>query len=176
MITLTHKRDQSGTVGLELARIGSQLFVYDSATCDQTATPPLFDTFATRLSVQPLIHPNVEKRRSPKSRYEVFYSASLLDRGSDSSFVPILLVVGTSGSPLRDGRSQGWKMVEDGARDSPVRVLEYRSTRRGSGGPQKPFSWLSEGVRGVFTINTEAGEKACVPHLLILGAPSCPRG
>jgi hypothetical protein len=39
---------------LELARIGSQLFVYDSATRDQTAAPPLFDTFATRLSAQPL--------------------------------------------------------------------------------------------------------------------------
>jgi hypothetical protein len=39
---------------LELARIGSQLFVFDSATCDQTAAPPLFDTFATRLSAQPL--------------------------------------------------------------------------------------------------------------------------
>jgi hypothetical protein len=41
-------------VNLELARIGSQLFVYDSATRDQTATPPLLDTFATRLSAQPL--------------------------------------------------------------------------------------------------------------------------
>jgi hypothetical protein len=42
----------------------------------------------------------------------------------------------------------------------------------GSGGPQKPFSWLSEGIRGVFTIITEAGEKPCIPHLHILGAPS----
>ena len=33
----------------------------------------------------------------------------------------------------------------------------------GSGGPQKPFSWLSEGIRRVFTISTEAGEKTCVP-------------
>jgi hypothetical protein len=31
--------------------------------------------------------------------------------------------------------------------------------RRGSEGPQKPSSWLSEGVRGVFTIYTETGEK-----------------
>ena len=46
---------------LELARIGSQLFVYDSATRDQTATSPLFDTFATRLSAQPL---NLEDRRT----------------------------------------------------------------------------------------------------------------
>ena len=37
------------------------------------------------------------------------------------------------------------------------------------GGPQKPSSWLSEGVRGIFTINTEVGEKSCVPHLHILG-------
>ena len=37
--------------------------------------------------------------------------------------------------------------------------------RRGSGGPQKPFSWLSEGARGVFTINTEAGEQTLFPHL-----------
>jgi hypothetical protein len=41
---------------LELARIGSQLFVFDSATCDLTAAPDLFETFATRLSAQPLIH------------------------------------------------------------------------------------------------------------------------
>jgi integrase len=39
--------------------------------------------------------------------------------------------------------------------------------QKGSGGPQKPFSRLSEGVRGVFTINTEAGEIACVLHLKI---------
>jgi hypothetical protein len=47
-----------------------------------------------------------------------------------------------------------------------VRVLEYlRSIRRGSGGPQKPFSSLSEGLRGMFTIDTEDGEIACVLHL-----------
>src|SRR5215210_7994268 len=39
---------------LELARIGSQLFVFGSSTCDQTAASPLFETFATRLSAQPL--------------------------------------------------------------------------------------------------------------------------
>jgi hypothetical protein len=37
----------------ELARIGSQLFVFGSSTCDQTAASPLFETFATRLSTQP---------------------------------------------------------------------------------------------------------------------------
>ena len=42
---------------LELARIGSQLFVYDSATRGQTAIPPLFDTFATSLSAQALNSP-----------------------------------------------------------------------------------------------------------------------
>src|SRR5215217_3506072 len=40
---------------LEAARIGSQLFAFDSATSDQMATPRLFDTFATRLSAQALI-------------------------------------------------------------------------------------------------------------------------
>src|SRR5829696_3140465 len=40
---------------LELARIGSQLFIFGSATCDQIASSPLFDTFTTRLSAQPLI-------------------------------------------------------------------------------------------------------------------------
>src|SRR5215208_2567332 len=39
---------------LELARIGSQLLVFDSATCDQTAAPPLFHTFTSCLSAQPL--------------------------------------------------------------------------------------------------------------------------
>jgi hypothetical protein len=51
-----------------------------------------------------------------------------------------------------------------------VTLLEYLPIRRGSGGPQKPFSWLSEGVRAVFTINTEAGEMTCVP-LHIPGTP-----
>jgi hypothetical protein len=63
-----------------------------------------------------------------------------------------------------------WKQVKDEARESPVTLLEHLPIRRGSGGSQKPFSWLSESVRCVFTINTEAGEIACVPHLHILGA------
>jgi hypothetical protein len=46
-----------------------------------------------------------------------------------------------------------------------VRFLEYHFYQKGSGGRQKPFSWLSEGVGGAFTINTEAGEKPCIPHL-----------
>ena len=48
-----------------------------------------------------------------------------------------------------------------------MRVLEYLYTmRRGGGGPQKLFSWLSEGLREKFTIITEAGETTCVPlHL-----------
>jgi hypothetical protein len=48
-------------------------------------------------------------------------------------------------------------------------------TRRGSGGPQKPFSWLSEGDRRLFTINTETGETACVLHLMITNVPTCGR-
>jgi hypothetical protein len=63
-----------------------------------------------------------------------------------------------------------WKQVEDEARQSLVRVLEYLLIRGGSGGPQKPFSWLSEGARDAFTINTEAGEGTCVLHLHILRA------
>jgi hypothetical protein len=51
-----------------------------------------------------------------------------------------------------------------------VTLLEYLPIRRGSGGPQKAFSSLSEGVRGVFTINTEAGEMTCIPRLPILRA------
>jgi hypothetical protein len=51
-----------------------------------------------------------------------------------------------------------------------VTFLEYPIYQKGSGGPQKPFSWLSEGVRGVFTINTEVGEETCVPYLHIFGA------
>jgi hypothetical protein len=42
-------------------------------------------------------------------------------------------------------------------------------TKKGSGGPQKPFSCLSEGVGAVFTVSTESSEIACVPHLHILG-------
>jgi hypothetical protein len=109
------------------------------------------------------------------SRYEVLHSASLLDRGSDPSSSPTLLVVGTSGSLLREGRSHGWKMVKYEGQQSPVRFLEHLPIRRGSGGPQKLTSWLSEGVRGVFTINTEVGEMTRVLHLHIL-VPPCARG
>jgi hypothetical protein len=41
--------------------------------------------------------------------------------------------------------------------------------RRASGGPQKPFSSLSEGIKTMFTINTEVGEKTFIPHLHIPG-------
>ncbi len=52
---------RSGRLGeihsLELARIGSQRFAFNSATCDQIVAPPLFVTFTTRLSAQPLRRP-----------------------------------------------------------------------------------------------------------------------
>jgi hypothetical protein len=51
-----------------------------------------------------------------------------------------------------------WKQVKDEGRQSPVRFLEYLPIRSGSEGSQKPFSPLSEGVRGVFTISTESSE------------------
>jgi hypothetical protein len=57
-----------------------------------------------------------------------------------------------------------------------VTLLEYRPLLLGGGGPHKPFSWLSEGVSGMFTMNTETGETVCVPHLHIRGTPSGPRG
>jgi hypothetical protein len=54
-----------------------------------------------------------------------------------------------------------------------VTLLEYPHTpSKGGGGPQKPFSWLSEGVGAVFTTNTEAGEIACVLHLKIPNVPT----
>jgi hypothetical protein len=67
---------------------------------------------------------------SPRFISTILYSAGLWDRGSDSSCGPTLLVVGTSGSPVRDGRCHGWKQVEDEERESPVKFLEYQSTRR----------------------------------------------
>jgi hypothetical protein len=51
-----------------------------------------------------------------------------------------------------------WRMVKDEARESPVRFLEPLPISRGSEGSQKPFSSLSEGLGGIFTIITEAGE------------------
>jgi hypothetical protein len=48
----------------------------------------------------------------------------------------------------------------------PCEALGALPIRRGSGGPQKPFSSLSEGVRGEFTIYTEAGERTYVPAFL----------
>jgi hypothetical protein len=57
-----------------------------------------------------------------------------------------------------------WRQVKDEARESPVRFLKHPLYQKGSGGPQKPFSWLSEGVKEAFTINTEAGEQTLIPH------------
>jgi hypothetical protein len=56
-----------------------------------------------------------------------------------------------------------WRMVEDEPREPPVTLLKYPPLLMGSGGSQKPFSSLSEGLRGIFTIITEAGEMTCVP-------------
>ena len=42
--------------------------------------------------------------------------------------------------------------------------------------PSEGIRFLLEGVGGVFTINTEAGELICIPHLPILWRTSCPRG
>jgi hypothetical protein len=66
-------------------------------------------------------------------------------------------------------------MVKDEAGESPVTLLEYFPIRRGSGGPQKPFSSLSEGVRDVFTVSTESSEMACVLHLKIPNVSTCGR-
>jgi hypothetical protein len=57
-----------------------------------------------------------------------------------------------------------------------VTLLEYLSIRRGSGGPQRPSSWLSERIRGVLTIITEAGEMTCVPTFSSSVPPPCPSG
>ena len=50
-----------------------------------------------------------------------------------------------------------WRQVRDEERESPVRFLET-PTKKGSEGPQKAFSWLSEGVGGMFTVSTESSE------------------
>ena len=51
-------------------------------------------------------------------------------------------------------------------------LLEYTPLLLGSEGPQKPFSWLSQGIRAVLTINTELGEMTCFP-LHIPGTTMC---
>src|SRR5215211_6137156 len=60
------------------------------------------------------------------------------------------------------------RVVNDEARESPVRFLEHLP-------PQKAFSWLSEGVRGMFTTNTEAGERPLSRTSISPGSPR-PRG
>jgi hypothetical protein len=62
-------------------------------------------------------------------------------------------------------RSKPWLEASQrrGAR-IPCEVPGVHIYQKGSGGRQKPFSWLSEGVGGIFTINTEAGEIAYVLH------------
>jgi hypothetical protein len=62
------------------------------------------------------------------------------------------------------------ELIDEGPRGSILLIAGTGNIRRSNGGPQKPFSWLSEGVRGVFTTDTEAGEMICIPHLHILGA------
>src|SRR5215207_5244671 len=69
------------------------------------------------------------------------------------------------------------KIIDEGPRGSILLIPSTLSTpyiRRDSGGPQKPFSSLSEGLRGIFTIITEAGEVTCV--LLHILGPPCRRG
>jgi hypothetical protein len=61
-----------------------------------------------------------------------------------------------------------WRQVEDEARESPVTLPEFH-LRSGSGGSQKLFSPLIEGVTGMFTTNTGSGEKL-VAHLYVLRA------
>ena len=56
------KRHPDRAGHLELARIGSQLFVFGQATYDQTAVKRLFDTFTIRLSAQPLSKKNRIRR------------------------------------------------------------------------------------------------------------------
>src|SRR5918999_1893369 len=56
-----------------------------------------------------------------------------------------------------------------------MRFLEYLPIRRGSGVPQKPSSWLSEGVWSAFTTHTETGEKL-VSRTSKSSGPPCPRG
>jgi hypothetical protein len=81
-----------------------------------------------------LIHRSAWKVLSPRFISTILYSAGLSEHGSDTSSGPTLLVVGTSGSPLRDGRSQPWRMVKDEGRQSLVKVLENPSIRRDSVG------------------------------------------
>jgi hypothetical protein len=89
----------------------------------------------------------------------------LFSSASDPGYLSIL--------ESRNGRCQGWGQVKDEARESPVRFLGYGAPiRKGNGGPQKPSSWLSEGVRDVFTINTESSEMACVLRPMITNAPT----
>jgi hypothetical protein len=62
-------------------------------------------------------------------------------------------------------------MVKGEAREHPLRFSGVPAIRRGSGGPQKLFSWLSEGVEAVFTINTEVGEETSDLYLHQLFTP-----
>jgi hypothetical protein len=65
-----------------------------------------------------------------------------------------------------------WKQVKDEARQSPVTLLEFLTPLLiGSEDPQKPSSSLSEGLRGMFTIITEAGEMTCIPTSTSVGPP-----
>jgi hypothetical protein len=66
------------------------------------------------------------------------------------------------------------KQVKDEALELPLRFLEYLPIGRGSGGPQKPLPWLSEGVKGIFTVSTVSSEITCGPT--ISPGPPCPRG
>jgi hypothetical protein len=60
---------------------------------------------------------------------------------------------------LEAGQRRGTRIPCEGTEVLPI--------RRRSGGSQKPFSSLSEGVRTAFIIYTETSETACALHLKI---------
>src|SRR5829696_3506190 len=119
----------------------------------------------------PLIHTSSHHQRVRA----LFFSSS--DTGASSSPLPTGLSLAGAMPHTHDATRRALahrlepyspKLVDEGPRGSILLIPSTLSTpyiRRVSEGSQKPFPWLSEGVRGMFTINTEAGEKACVPHL-----------
>ncbi len=68
-----------------------------------------------------------------------------------------------------------WKQVEDEARQSPVRFLEHLLPLKGWRRLSEAILVALRGVRDAFTIDTEAGEIACVLHPKIPNVPTCRR-
>src|SRR5215207_4434234 len=86
---------------LELARIGSLLFIFADSPNDQNGSSSSIDTFATRLSAQPLIHRRTWNTCTPEfaSSWPGRYAALAHGSCVDSPPYPVCFALYATTSP-----------------------------------------------------------------------------